>query len=132
MVADPARRTHHDMGAVLQGADLGADRRPATEGQHLDVVPVTGQPAQLSGHLGGQLPGGAEYQPLDREQPWLQPLDQADAECSGLATASPGLSDEVLPTEGDRQAQLLDRGHLCIAHGGQVLQLGRGQVKGGE
>ncbi|MFC0037591.1 hypothetical protein [Actinomadura rayongensis] len=37
------------------------------------------------------------------------PLEQGHAEGEGLAGAGAGLSDDVVPAEGDRQRQLLDR-----------------------
>ena len=38
-----------------------------------------------------------------------EPLDQRDAEREGLACSRPGLADDVLPVERDRQRELLDR-----------------------
>ena len=73
VLLDPARGAHHDMRAVGQGGELGTEGGATAQSQHLDVGQGARQPAQLAGHLVGELPGRAEDEPLHAEAGQVQP-----------------------------------------------------------
>ena len=132
VVHDAPRRADHDMGAVLQAGDLRPHGAAAAQGQHLDVVFAARQAANFLAHLVGQLPRWTQHQRLHREAARIQPRQQAQGKCRGLAAAGLGLRDQVVAGQGQRQAGCLDRRHLQVAQLLQVHQRGRCQRQAGE
>ncbi len=127
MLLNTPRRTDDDVRAVLQRADLRAERHAATEGQHLDVVFRARQTADFLGDLIRQFAGRAHDQCLATEEPRVDRVEQADTEGSGLAAAGLGLRDQVHALEDHRQALRLNRCHFGITKRLQVSQHGSGQ-----
>src|SRR5581483_2987849 len=70
--------------ALPQGAELPLVRLPAVDGQHAQVA-VAREAGQLAGDLDRQLAGRGEDQRLRLHPPWLDALDDGDAEGRGLA-----------------------------------------------
>lgn len=93
MVFNASGCTNNDMGAVFQGADLGAYRLAATDGEHFDVVLVACQSAHLLSNLGTKLPCGTEDKALYSKLAWLYFVQQADAKGGCFAAAGFGFGD---------------------------------------
>ncbi|MOA04342.1 hypothetical protein D3C78_1238910 [compost metagenome] len=129
---DAPRGADHDVRAMLQRADLRAERHAAAQGQHLDVVGAARQQADFLGHLVGQFAGRAQHQRLAAEVALIERRQQAEGEGGGLAAAGLGLGDQVVTGEDQWQALRLDRCHLPVANGVQTGKKAGGQWQGGE
>src|SRR4029453_11344204 len=105
--SDPAGGAHHDLGALVEGDDLGAERAPADDRDRADAG-VTAGGVDVAGDLEAELPGGDDDQGLHLGQVRLDLLDDRDAEGQRLAGAGAGLADEVDPGQRERQAEGLD------------------------
>ena len=108
-----------------QRLDLRLVGPAAVEHDHLGADPAAGD-LQVIGDLDGQFPGRHDDQRarrgLDAAAGHLvQALQDRHAEGEGLAGAGPGLADEVMALQRDRQRQRLDR-----EGGGDALRLQRG------
>jgi hypothetical protein len=125
VIENASRRADHDMGAVLQRADLRSHRRAAGQSQYLDVDGETRQPPQFLRDLVGQFASRTQHQRLDCKIGRIEFVQNADAECGGLAAAGLGLGDDVAPLQDRRQAVRLDRRHVAIAQLIEVGQHGR-------
>jgi hypothetical protein len=114
VVHDPAGGADDDMHAVFQTGHLIAQRRAATQRQHLDVFLEAGQAADFLGHLIGQFARRAQHQRLDREQLRVQFGQQWQSEGCSLAATGLGLGDQVVAGQRQRQAGGLDGRHLQV------------------
>ena len=115
MIEEPARSSDHNMGAMLQRAELGPERDAAAEGQDLDVVGKACQTAQLFADLVGEFAGRAEHKRLHARRAYLQVRQQADTEGGSFAAAGLGLGDDILAGENRGQAMSLNGCHPGIA-----------------
>jgi len=132
VIENPAGGADHDMGAVFEGAELGAEGDAAAEGEDLDVVGTAGQASQFLADLVGEFPGRTQHQPLHLEAGHVQPRQEADAKGGGFAAAGLGLGDDVASRQNQRQAVGLNGGHLVIAEGGKIPEHRRLQGQGGK
>ncbi|MNZ89862.1 hypothetical protein D3C78_1087990 [compost metagenome] len=114
-VHHPARRAHHDVGAVFQAGDLRARRHAAIHRDDLDVVVRPGQAADFGRHLVGEFARRAQHQRLHGEPARIELGQQGQAEGGGLAAAGAGLGDQILAQQCRRQARGLDGRHLVVA-----------------
>jgi hypothetical protein len=132
MVHHAPRRADDDVRAMLQRGELPAQRHAATQGDDLDVVVGPGQPADLRGHLIGQLACRAQHQRLHGKTARVQAGQQSERKRRRLAAAGFGLGDDVLAEQGGGQAGGLDRGHGEVAELLQVGQHGGRERQAGE
>ena len=61
----PPGRTHHNMGAMLQRADLGTNGHTATQSRHLRIGQMLGQLTKALRDLFRQFPGRTKHQCLN-------------------------------------------------------------------
>ena len=130
MIAQPARRADHDMGALRQLAALAARVHAADAGDDARARIVV-QPAQFALHLQRQFARGRDDQRqriarrAHRLRAVQQGVGQRQAEGDGLARAGLGGNQQVAPL------RLL--GHHRHLHGGGVfvIALGKGAGQGG-
>ena len=110
-VEQAARGAHDHVDPRGQGVDLRLICPAAVERDHARLGARACR-LQVLGDLDRQFPGrddhqGASATGTDRGLP-VEPLQQRDAEGQGLTGARPGLADDVVPAERDRQGQRLD------------------------
>ncbi|MNY30145.1 hypothetical protein D3C86_1642340 [compost metagenome] len=115
VIENAPRGAHNDMRAMDKAVDLWPHGRTAAQRQHLDVLFRARQAADFLRHLVGQFARGAEHQRLHVEAACVEPMQQCQAEGSGLAAAGLGLRDQVLASQRQRQAGGLDRRHGVVA-----------------
>ena len=120
------------MRAVLQRADLRADRLAAAQGDHLDILLVAGQAPDFARHLGGQFARGTQNQGLGAKVPRIEPGEQRQRKRGRFAAAGLGLADQVHARQGLRQCRRLYGGHFQVAQTLQIGELGRRQGQAGE
>ena len=121
----------HDLGALVEGDDLGAERAPADDRDRTHAG-VTAGGVDVARDLEAELPGGHDDQRLHLGQLGLDLLHDRDAEGEGLAGAGAGLADEVDPGQRERQAERLDGERVLDPDPGQRGQRGRGGAEVGE
>ena len=119
-VEKPARGADDDVDARLEGLDLRLVRAAAVDGQYAGTGTGTGRGVREPFARGLYVPGdldGEFARRHDDERAGLavapqlggaEPLQQRDAECESLARAGPGLADDVMSAERDRQRERLD------------------------
>ena len=92
-VLDAPDRADHDLAAGAQLGLLGADRRAAEDGHHVDALAVAVR-AQRLGDLDAQLAGRREHEPLDLGLARVDVLEHRQPERRGLARSrsAPGRS----------------------------------------
>jgi hypothetical protein len=125
VVEDPARGADHDLGALVQGDDLGAERAPADD-RDRPHAGVTAGGVDVARDLEAELTGGDEDQGLHLGQVRVDLLDDRDAEGERLAGPGAGLADEVDAGQRERQAERLDGERVLDPDPGQRGQRGRG------
>ena len=120
VVHDAARRAHDDLGALLQGLELGRVGHATHQGGDGELGHES---VQLGAHLLGQLPRRSQDQGL-RMAFTSQALQQRQAEGQGLARASAALHQQVAAFETGLDGLGLD------GHGGLEAALGQGGQQG--
>ena len=107
-VEQPAGGADDDVDAGRQRVDLRLVGPAAVDGEHARAHVDRGD-AQVVGDLDGQFPGGHDHEGQRRARRGLSDqLKQRNAEREGLSGAGPGLPDDVLPAQGQRQGERLD------------------------
>ncbi len=106
-----------DFDPSLEGLDLRLVGAAAVDGQHADAATTTGL-LEVAGDLDGQLPGGGDGEGLrptgvaDRGELRVvrrdDPVEHRHTEAERLTGSGLGLTDDVVPAQGDRQGHRLD------------------------
>jgi hypothetical protein len=110
----PPDRGDDDVGAAAQARLLRGDRRPAEDGNDLDVQ-VLGVGTQRLGHLDAELAGRRHHDRLGRFVARVEVLEQRQPEGGGLAGPGLGLADHIVAGEQRGDCLLLNRGRLGVA-----------------
>ncbi len=111
-----SRRPDNNLYSAFQGPDLTGNLLSAVYRQNPDSVHVFGQPADLVGHLDGQLPGRGENQHLCFGTVNINFLKNRNTEGSCLSGSCLGLSDYVHAGHHDGDCLALNRGRLLKSH----------------
>ena len=143
-VDQPSGRTDDDLDALAQGLDLRLVR-PAAVDREQPHGAAGRRLLEVAGHLDAQLAGRHHDERLrlargGRRQRRVavvlavedDPLEQRDAEAERLAGAGLGLADDVVPVQGDREGQRLDRERVGDADRLERLDRGREHAEVGE
>ena len=97
MIHQPARRSHHNLGLLLQGLGLGDQGCAAVEHRDPDAGIKRQKTAQLVTNLNGQLPGGSQDKPLHIAAFRVHMLNHGNAKGEGFAGARRRLGNHILP-----------------------------------
>ena len=120
-VEQAARCGHHDLHALVEGADLALDARTAVHGQDVHAVGVLGVVGQVAGRLQAQLAGGVQDECLRGGRRCVDALQRGQAEGCRLACSCLGQRHHI----GGLVEQV--RNHLFLyRHGSDKAQVGHG------
>jgi hypothetical protein len=131
VVQDATRGTHHQVGALLQGVELGSVRGASVE----ERGPHPGLAAEhlgFPGHLLGQFAGGHEDEGLAGILGEVRPFEDGEQKRPRLAAPRARLDHEIPPREHVRNGPGLNRHErrpACSAHRVPEL-LGKGRQRG--
>ena len=130
LVLEPSRGGDDDVAA--SGVSALIDQAdPAVDGGDAQRAGV-GDPAQVSGDLGGQLAGGGEDQRGRTGSVGRDPVDQRDTEGEGLARARGRAGEHIAPGEDVGEDQRLDGERLGDVLGGESAYDSAGHAQIGE
>ena len=113
-VLDPADGAHDHVAAGAQLRLLGADRRAAEYGNHVDALAPAVRAQRLS-HLDTELAGRREHQPLDLVLARVDVLEHRQPERRRLPGSGLGLPDHVVALEQGRDRLLLNRTRRLVS-----------------
>ena len=109
VINDPARGADNDVNAALQRLQLRVVALAAIDRQHVEARQLVGVALEGLGDLDRELARGRQHQHLRLGFRHVQPRQQRQGECGGLAGAGLGLSEHVATGHQRRNGRRLDR-----------------------